>query len=361
MVAAQRPLQPLELRLALATLWDGSARFACALPLWCRSAHDFGHAVLTNVTVVIIMPPSARAQGCSGARSHWPETVQEAMRGYVMRYQDSQLYVRTMAATILKLAVFGLTDYELVFYSDLDVDMHSRWSPKSNTWQHALYSFVHAPVYIAASPDHSSPINTAVMLIKPRQWLLERALRVLRRQLAFDTQTGFNHVGRPRDLVINVTQLALGGFGRRRSAIDAARKRLNDTMAYVRNDWSFVCGSTDQGLFWYLFFVLASHGTWTAQGMVDHYWGPLKPWRPVAESRPSTASRYLWRLTKADEEAAWHGHKSAGNKCMRDLLSLQQRLRQKNAWTNSSSGNGFALSRIDRRPWLPAPSIRSCA
>ena len=66
------------------------------------------------------------------------------------------MFVRTMGHTLLKLALFSLLDYDLVFYTDLDVDAHSRWLPKDGIWRAHLEassatvsSSTHGAIYAA--------------------------------------------------------------------------------------------------------------------------------------------------------------------------------------------------------------------
>ena len=341
-------VRPLALRLALATLWDGNLRYACALPLWCRSAANFAKVIATDVTTVIITPNWTKAQGCEGARTYWPEDVHDAMQGYLKRHTHL-MFVRTMAHTILKLAIVSLTNYDLVFYSDLDVDTHSRWAPTNDNWQRQLEAFVRSSVYVAASADHSSPINTGVMLVKPREWLHQETLRVLRNNLTFERTVGFNNVGRPSTYFVNVSRLASGGYGTGKNAADTASKRLNRTQGYSKNEWNFVGAPIDQGLFWYLFYVRGDYGTWTSSGGLDHFWGPYKPWRPSGEGRASSMSRYLWRLEPNDDST------NASN-CTKELLGYKQRLLDKHLWSDSSH-HSAGITHIDRRSWLPAESV----
>ena len=343
-----------EQRWGLATLWDGNPRYACALPLWCRSAQRFSKAIETNISVVILKPSKAVVHGCSvDVMSHDPSHLQAAAQSYVRRHRHHG-YIRTMAFTILKLALFALTDFDVVFYADLDVDAHSGWIPRSSTWKAQLKAFTDSPIYIAASPDHSSPVNTGVMLIKPRRWLYLEIANVLSTNLTFDPVNGFNGVGRPRSLLsVNISRLASGAYNSSSSkAVEAASVRLNRTMGYTRNEWNFVCSPVDQGLFWWLFFVRRDWGTWTHPSLtLDHYWGPTKPWRPAGEARSTVQSRYLWRL---DPTSDWAQNVS---NCTRELVGYMKKLLSRGAYVNSShkrSGTSF----IDRRPWLPAMAIQ---
>ena len=221
-----------------------------------------------------------------------------------------------------------------------------------------LQSFLHDPdVFLAAGPDWSSPINAGVLLAKPRRWLHEENLAVLRGKLVFSRRDGFNGVGRPRALSINNSRLAAGSFGRGRRALASLDRMLNGTAAYKKDDWSFVCASTDQGIFWYLFFVRADRGLLTAAQVrrrhtLEHYWGGVKPWRPGGYDRPDVASRYLWRVEPSDE--------TSEDNCSRELFAMKTRLQNRGVYRNRTSCPGCGRSAIARQTWLPlaAPAAR---
>ena len=346
------------IRFALSTLWDGNERFRCAFPLWCRSAHIFSETSRLRPSIVILKRNGSVAQGCPGARSYWPEDIVEAMRGYVARYRKiggmAGWYVKYLHKTILKLAIFSLTEFDVVLFADLDVDVHSRWRPKGHRWRRHLDSFVRDPdVYLAANSDSSAPVNTAVMLAKPRRWLHNDTLQVLRSSLSFDPVYGFDRVGRPRTLAINIRRLAEGSFGSGSTGLTAAQTRLNVTAAYSRNNWAFVGGSIDQGLFWYLFYVRRDVGTWTTVGRgahLEHWYGSGgKPWRPGVEARwhrqCSSTARYLWRVVEADA--------TSEDDCLRMLYAKMAYMKRNGTWLTHRKA-GFSL--LDRRQWLPRPA-----
>lgn len=103
-------------RVALATLWDGTEKFRCAFPLWCRSARRFGEASQLNTSIVVLKPSSLAVQwrgACAGMRSHGYEDVAAALQSYVERHAWLW-YVHHYWRSILKLAIFALTDFDAV-------------------------------------------------------------------------------------------------------------------------------------------------------------------------------------------------------------------------------------------------------
>jgi len=134
---------------------------------------------------------------------------------------------------------------------------------------------------LCATPDHSTPVNTGVMLLKPSAAIYEEGLAVLR-TLAFNKTNGFNHSGPVRQ-AIEPTIEALPS--------ERARLRLRGSAAYVDNTWNFICGDADQGLFTTVY--LARHRRFctpigTRPAMVHHFWASDKPWHD-----PPSCARYF--------------------------------------------------------------------
>ena len=89
-----------RLSFGLATLWDGSEAYACALPLWCRSARAFSITAHLNVSIVLLQPGDApQPEGCNGATRYWPQDVAEATTSYIDRHRRFY-YVQDMASTL---------------------------------------------------------------------------------------------------------------------------------------------------------------------------------------------------------------------------------------------------------------------
>ena len=101
-------------RWAIATLWDGAEAFACALPLWCANADRL--AGTRDGDVVLLAPqPSA---DCPFARHIWHKDTAQLINDYMKR-----VAVNSTSLTLAKWMVFGLVEYQVVFFADLDVDV----------------------------------------------------------------------------------------------------------------------------------------------------------------------------------------------------------------------------------------------
>jgi hypothetical protein len=89
--------------------------------------------------------------------------------------------------------------------------------------------------------DHSSPVNTAYLILKPSAKLFAEGVAVLRRAAAgrFNVSHGWDLVGRPRHAVPRADPS--------RSIIKYKQMEM-----YTRDDWSFACGATDQGFYFYM-------------------------------------------------------------------------------------------------------------
>ena len=82
---------------------------------------------------------------------------------------------------------------------------------------------------------------------------------------SFSSAHGFNGVGAPRGLHLDLGALQLGAGGGR-----YASDLLHRTSMFERNDWHFTGGSLDQGLLFYLLYLRHQRGTWaTSASMAD--------------------------------------------------------------------------------------------
>lgn len=72
-----------HVRLGLVTLWDGGAKFECALTLWCSSAAAFARAVEPHArSEIVVLGTSSPSSECSAARFVLPEPTASAVRMY---------------------------------------------------------------------------------------------------------------------------------------------------------------------------------------------------------------------------------------------------------------------------------------
>lgn len=277
------------------------------------------------------------------------------------------------------------------------VDPHSRWKGVDTKglvqWAPSLAAFNASRACVAGSPDHEAPLNTGMIVVKPRRWLYADVLQLLSANLSFRPTDGFNGVGRPHALTtfIDVELLAQGSG----LSTGEVGKKLNWTQMYARNDcmhegaptlcpylhppavhdsppscgvWTgnFVAGSIDQGLFWYVCFVRHAVGTWTSPRSslwMEHYWGSGKPWREAGLARPGAALRYLWRLSDpANGSSIAAPSDATSNAYASDCHAELRRLREKifakfpklaNVSRNLSAPTGLGWRDIAYQPALP--------
>jgi hypothetical protein len=135
-----------------------------------------------------------------------------------------------------------------------------------------------AACQLSGTPDHSSPINGGVLLLKPNRTVYEEGLQLLRTR-TFDATAGFNRSGSLRS-AMNASMPALSG---------AARRLAESTFAYQANTWDFVNGDADQGLFTAIYMA---RGRFCAPRhrrlCVQHFMAREKPWQD-----PPSCSRYF--------------------------------------------------------------------
>jgi hypothetical protein len=109
----------------------------------------------------------------------------------------------------------------------------------------ALLQCFHAQNYSLFSfSDHASPLHGGYFMIKPNATLYTEGLEVMERAAAggFSLAKGWDGVGRPHDAV-----------PRSDTVWEILTKRRLEM--FTRNDWSYVCGSSDQGFFFYMYRV----------------------------------------------------------------------------------------------------------
>ena len=188
-------------------------------------------------------------------------------------------------AGLLKLQVLRLTEYSAVLVIDLDLDLFfaSRGAPPKDStksrvrhaWTTMLRAFLASPMMLVGRADCHSPINSAALLFKPSKTIYEMSLEILERG-RFDRRTGWDHVGRPSDVV------ALGSLPKKLA------KNMNSSAMLQVNDWSFVGAEGEQGLLVYLYLVRLKAKTYAHSGLLAPWadqWqtglnGQRKVWRP---------------------------------------------------------------------------------
>ena len=279
---------------AIATVWDGGAGYACAVPLWCQSARALA-AIIQRAELLIVSPkPSA---DCAEAAHVWPTRTPDAARAWLrqlrgrMGHNSGQSRGAFAVSNLIKIALFSLeTQYRLVLYADLDIDLAIR-PPTHAAWTSSTRALLASRAHFVGLFDHSTPVNGGLWLVRPTCQMFDQAASLLESG-RWSKQRGFDYIGSPREVSAAnrsrtrelVERLAAGagccgvfcgcyfcGSRRRRRPLIAAPLRtrapgsgaslfkvegtINSTQYYASNSWDFVNGALDQGLLWYLFYL----------------------------------------------------------------------------------------------------------
>ncbi|KAJ1635335.1 hypothetical protein T492DRAFT_966542 [Pavlovales sp. CCMP2436] len=168
---------------------------------------------------------------------------------------------------MLKWDIVRLTQYDVIFFTDTDALLQLTHSNQAAAAEHAWTvqydAFLRSPAQLVGGPDHNSPINAGVMLLKPSERVYREGLAAMRR--GWDADTGWEHAGLPIDI------------------IPPDYKRVFASTNPLRaNHWGAQDhGEYEQGLFTYMYlvheraFVKAKFSNYT----MTHYYGSFKPWR----------------------------------------------------------------------------------
>lgn len=203
---------------------------------------------------------------------------------------------RAMRSNLQKWQYVSMTEYAAVYSSDLDVDHFfnvSAMALHAMHWPIKLHRFKHMPLDLLGTGCFESPFNGGNFLLKPSRRIFELGVQVLE-TLRFNVTHGFNHSGRPHDLLL-----------------PRDRVRFRIARAVAHNTWDFAGGNTDQGLFTYMY-LMRERGTdpRTGRGVYDlsmhcpfvhkqctlhaglscplpvtHFWGGAKPWLMQSQIR----------------------------------------------------------------------------
>ena len=221
---------------------------SCGLIKWCYSWLELVNAPFlagTAEVAVLTNDESFVRASCSVVRNGraqpriiaFDPTLPPLIKGWrtALNYTRDSWYRTLSLHALYKLQLWSLTRYRAVLFTDADVDpfLSSRGRPgRGAQLQHAftdsLRSFIASDVQLTASSDYHSPINTAVMLLKPNTSVFARGLAVLRRR-RFDRRLGFDLVGRPRDALAHLRA-------------HPSWPLINHTRMLVGNDWDFIGG-----------------------------------------------------------------------------------------------------------------------
>ena len=266
---------------------------------------------------------------------------------------------------------FSLTEYDVVLFSDLDMDLlpwqvrlpgNSGSADEKQRWwslSDSVSAFLKSRALLVASPDRGSPINLGFFLARPRRWVYQGGLKLLR-EATWDESQGFNAVGTPRGLMAGggdaqqqlVAQLAAGS---NLSAVDVSLS-LNRTKMMRTNSWHYIGGNTDQGMFFYYFYLLHSVGTWPSLSRprhpyyAEHYWGSPKPWELSGRGYFERGMAYLGRLRGLRRGRA------RSTRCGVYLNNLLHKLREVKR-TRASQLRRVQGAGAIRQPLLPSPRV----
>ena len=126
-------------------------------------------------------------------------------------------------------------------------------APVATEWLRVLRCANSSGWSLLSLPDHSAPVNTAFLVVKPSRALYLEGIAALQRAAtgAFNRTHGWNLVGPPSTAV---------------PALDAsqdARYRMRGFSSEMRarDDWGFVCASLDQGFFFYMMRIRSALGS----------------------------------------------------------------------------------------------------
>ena len=198
-----------------------------------------------------------------------------------------------MSTMLYKWWAASLTQYRLILFSDLDVQLLRPEQPLSRiaqrwreTWQ--LVVPAHGRTQIDVGKDAMSPVNSGIWTLAwPRRGIYERGLAVLERA-NWNATHGFDLVGRPKQIYAR--------------ADGALRARMFNTWMLKRDSWSVNFGDCDQGFIFYMFFLHEPgigaeeeavsrscmnelpHGAGCAH-TARHHQGPRKPWQLEKDNR----------------------------------------------------------------------------
>ena len=175
--------------------------------------------------------------------------------------------------------LFAWTQYDAVLFVDMDAELlplgaydHAEAVAR---WVALLHNFVHSPrARLVALPDHSTPINTGLMLLRPDRALHDDGARVLRACL-YNSSHGWlgssHEVAAPRLL-----DRLRGEHTRRPTWVPAVWKNVHQ--------WQFFAAGTDQGFFYHMLysrhhvvFEPRQDTPGWATGFSRHWFGPYKP------------------------------------------------------------------------------------
>lgn len=233
---------------------------------------------------------------------------------------DNCEWARPGVLMLLRWQIMNMADARLVVYLDLDVEVLPRWSllllpPHSSArrvvpsnrstsdvrvdqaakdWLSLLRCAEHSNQSLWSYPDHSSPVNGALLVVRPNVKIYLEGVAVLQgaiRWAPFNYSHGWERIGRPHSVV---------------PPTDHVWQRRRGHSALVDgNTWDFVGGSVDQGFVYYMMRVRHTLGVDIRLSecaaapqeplTVFHHYGGVHPMRrcpsPSSVSSPTALQR----------------------------------------------------------------------
>jgi len=294
---------------------DGVTRASCGMLKFCYSAGLLARAshLVVNLEPIVLTDAPRRARSMCAASElaggvaprilGWSQRLQRLLMRHAAAVSastnDTAWLTRSASSTLgglYKWALVGRTEYDAIVVLDVDVDLFLYTGgapPAAGTlhadivrfaWGGAMAAFLNSSLELVATTETvSSPINSGVMLLKPKLATYRRGLRVL--EHGFTRQYGWEGAGAPRKL-LRLDNLPKAVAARMKSA------------EMLRCDcWDSVGAAGDQGFFIYNYLVLHEARTFAAAGpytpwadkwplsqrwVAHHFFYAHKPWAPWA-------------------------------------------------------------------------------
>tara|TARA_B100001989_G_scaffold235679_1_gene197082 strand:+ start:807 stop:1844 length:1038 start_codon:yes stop_codon:yes gene_type:complete len=257
---------------------------SCGLSKWCFSAKSFTNLpFLDSDALVITNKPKYVKAVCKGL---YTIPINKNLEKSVMlwienrsRDKISRTHLQSIefsGANLMKWQTLSLIMYRAVLLIDIDVDLFlnsrgvlpSLGTPErdvlDDTWNNKFRYFLNSSDDLVVTADIHSPINGGIILLKPCLYLFKKGIQVIENR-QWSESYGFNHVGKPRNLLKNV--------------IEAHKSRM-----WRHNTWNFVTADGDQGLFVYIYLIeMGGNVRWKKSSnlKVNHFFYGHKPWRPA--------------------------------------------------------------------------------
>ncbi|KAL1511497.1 hypothetical protein AB1Y20_006295 [Prymnesium parvum] len=224
------------LRADSSALWSSLGRRDGASPVVIHESFD--PALLAAIGALLAAAQTARPPAGRSAAER---------QAYFHGTRHLASWNSNMLLNTLKWSFVAATHAKMVVFLDLDMEPTPRVAHAAHAaehWASLLRCLERRNESFFSLSDHSTPVNTAYMIIKPNLSLYAEGVEVLWRAAkgAFNSTHGWDLVGPPRSAVPPSDP----------SWTMLRRKRME---MFTLNDWTFVCGATDQGFFFYIFRV----------------------------------------------------------------------------------------------------------